>query len=160
MVRRAGPEDYELVGRLLEEILDLHRDGRPDLFKAKEDSKGKYSREEFEELVKDDKAVIFIAEDEGKPAGYLICKIIEKGGNPVLKDLRTLYLDDLCVDKNSRGKGLGRALMEAAEDYARANGFYNVTLNVWGFNAGARGFYERLGYGVQRCEMEKVVGES
>ena len=37
------------------------------------------------------------------------------------------------------------------------NNFHNITLNVWEFNASARGFYESLGYMTQRREMERVL---
>ena len=146
-----------LVTRLLTELLDLHRSGRPDLFAESSVSKGKYTPEEYAELLCDPNAVIFIAEDGGEAAGYLICKTVTKRDSPILKDIRTLYLDDLCVDPSHRKRGLGRALMTAAEEYARAAGFHNITLNVWEFNESARSFYESLGYGVQRREMEKVL---
>lgn len=156
-VRRAEPKDYLLIGRLLGEILELHRSGRPDIFEEAEGVAGKYSQEQFEKLLKDDKSVIFTAECENKAVGYLICKIIIERENPVLKNIKTLYLDDLCVDKSARHCGVGKELMKAAEEYARENGFYNITLNVWEFNENAREFYQCLGYKTQRREMELVL---
>ena len=155
-VRKARPGDFGLIGRLLNEILRQHRDGRPDLFEVGENL-GKYDREHFEALLKDPGCVVFTAECDGEPAGYLICKIISERPSTVLKAIKTLYLDDLCVDKSRRGIGVGRALMAAAESYARENNFHNITLNVWEFNASARGFYESLGYTTQRREMEKAL---
>lgn len=156
-VRRAEPRDYETVGRLLGYILGLHREGRPDLFEDSAASSGKYSEEEFDGLLKDKNSVIFCAESGGEVVGYLICKIIIERKNPVLRNIKTLYLDDLCVDEGFRKKGAGRALMEAAESYARKNGFYNLTLNVWEFNEGAKEFYGKMGYTTQRRELEKVL---
>ncbi len=69
----------------------------------------------------------------------------------------TLYVDDICVDENARGQGVGRRLFEHVEKYARDEGFYNITLNVWAFNEGARAFYESCGMQVQRYGMEKVL---
>ena len=153
-IRRGEPRDCSFAERLLNNILEQHRAGRPDIFSEAE---GKYSEDEFKSLCKDKNAVVFIAEIDGEPAGYLICKIITQRQNPVLRNIKTLYLDDLCVDSRMRGLGAGRALMEAAESFARENGFYNITLNVWEFNGGAREFYEKLGYFTQRREMEKLV---
>ena len=156
-VRRAVPEDYEVIGRLLGDILRQHKAGRPDLFEPQSDGSGKYTKEEFEKILADAKTVIFSAVGGGEVVGYLICKIIEERHNSVLKMIKTLYLDDLCVDKNYRRSGAGRLLMEAAEDYARGIGCHNITLNVWEFNENAKSFYEHMGYGTQRREMEKIL---
>ena len=156
-VRRAIPDDYEVIGRLLGEILKQHQSGRPDLFEADADISGKYTRGEFDELLADKKTVIFSAVSGGEVVGYLICKIIVERENHVLKNIKTLYLDDLCVDESHRHSGAGRLLMSAAEEYARENGFHNITLNVWEFNENAKAFYKHLGYGTQRREMEKIL---
>lgn len=154
-VRRALPEDYEVIGRLLYEISAQHHEGRPDLFA---EASTKYNREAYLELLKDEHEIIFSAcIDDGTVVGYMICQLIEQGANPVLCDIKTLYIDDLCVDKAYRSCHVGQHLMEAAEVYAKEIGCHNLTLNVWEFNEGARAFYEKLGYGTQRRYMEKVL---
>lgn len=60
-----------------------------------------------------------------------------------MKDFTTLYIDDLCVDENSRGQHVGRKLYEYVLNYAREQGCYDVTLNVWEGNDNARAFYEK-----------------
>ena len=52
----------------------------------------------------------------------------------------------LAVAPRARRTGVGRALMRAAEDYARSLRLGSVTLNTWVFNTAAHDFYERLGY--------------
>ena len=156
-IRRAVSEDYAVIGRLLEDILKQHQNCRPDLFEAQAGGLGKYTPEEFSELLADESTVIFTACLNEQVVGYLICKILTVRKNPVLKNIKTLYLDDLCVDAKYRHIGAGKALMNAAEEYARENGFYNITLNVWEFNDNAKAFYEHLGYGTQRREMEKIL---
>ena len=42
-------------------------------------------------------------------------------------------------------------------DYAKTNGFYNVTLNVWSCNPGAIKFYEAMGLVPQKIGMELVL---
>lgn len=156
-VRRAVPEDYSLIGMLLGGLLDMHRCKRPDLFEESAARTGKYTEKEYLDLLNDGRAVIFTACRGEKAVGYLVCKIVTGCENPVLKNVKTLYLDDLCVAEDERRRGAGRALMSAAESYARENGFYNLTLNVWEFNENAREFYEHLGYNTQRREMEKIL---
>jgi ribosomal protein S18 acetylase RimI-like enzyme len=56
------------------------------------------------------------------------------------------HIEVLAVDPAAQGRGVARALMEAAESWARARGFARVSLNVWVQNERARGLYEHLGY--------------
>ncbi|GAB4383955.1 GNAT family acetyltransferase [Albidovulum sp.] len=52
----------------------------------------------------------------------------------------------LCTDPDLRGAGLGRAAMQAAEDWARRHGHAKLQLLVRRSNAGVVAFYDRLGY--------------
>ena len=74
-----------------------------------------------------------------------------------MTDVKTLYIDDLCVDENERGKHIGKTLYDFVVSYAKKNGYYNVTLNVWADNKKAVGFYEKIGLKVQKIGMEKIL---
>lgn len=154
-VRCALPDDYDVIGRLLCEISSQHREGRPDLFA---EASTKYDLSAYLALLKDDREVVFSAcTEDGTVVGYMICKLIEQRENPVLRDMKTLYIDDLCVDRQYRSCHVGQQLMAAAEEYAKKLDCYNVTLNVWEFNEGARLFYEKQGYETQRRFLEKIL---
>jgi ribosomal protein S18 acetylase RimI-like enzyme len=58
----------------------------------------------------------------------------------------TLYVNVVATLPQARGRGLGRRLMQAAEDIARAGGHPRISLIVADANAGARRLYGRLGY--------------
>jgi len=75
----------------------------------------------------------------------------------VITDIRTLYVDDICVDESCRGQGIGRLLYDAVKDYAKTQGFYNITLNVWNCNPSAMKFYESLGLAPQKVCMEEIL---
>ena len=72
------------------------------------------------------------------------------------KAVKTLFIDDLCVDKEARVKNRRKAL-PIALDYAKELGCYNLTLHVWNDNAGALRFYERLGMKPRYTEMETIL---
>jgi ribosomal protein S18 acetylase RimI-like enzyme len=78
-------------------------------------------------------------------------------GDPIRTDVKTLYIDDLCVDESTRGMGVGRALFDHVVAYARQSGCHDVTLNVWELNRGARAFYERMGMHPLKTCMETVL---
>jgi ribosomal protein S18 acetylase RimI-like enzyme len=58
-----------------------------------------------------------------------------------------LNVHDLAVVPVAQGRGIGRALLVAAEAYARARGFAKLTLEVRADNARARGLYRERGFG-------------
>ena len=74
-----------------------------------------------------------------------------------MTDVRTLYIDDLCVDENARGRHVGEALYRHVLGFAREQGCYNVTLNVWACNESAIRFYEAMGLKTQKIGMETVL---
>ena len=78
-------------------------------------------------------------------------------GDNIRTDIRTLYIDDLCVDEDLRGSGVGTALYNYVINFAREQGFYNVTLNVWSCNPSAQAFYEARGLTPYRIGMEQIL---
>ena len=152
-IRRADKRDMEKIKDLLNQVLTVHHNGRPDLFKA---NCRKYTDSELEELIKDDACPIFVADEDGV-LGYAFCVIKETKNNNILTDIKTLYIDDLCVDENIRGKHVGTALYNYVIEYAQEIGCYNVTLNVWSCNESAQQFYERQGLKPQKTTLETIL---
>lgn len=75
----------------------------------------------------------------------------------LLEDVKTLYIDDICVDENARGKHVGKSLYEYVRDYARSIGCHHITLNVWEGNEAALSFYRNMGMQVQKTTMETIL---
>lgn len=154
-IMRADENDMDGINRLLLQVLMVHHNGRPDLFKA--DTR-KYTNAELREIIKDDMRPIFVAHDDaGNVMGYAFCVIKVCKDDNILMDMKTLYIDDLCVDENIRGKHVGSALYEYVLSYAKSIGCYNVTLNVWECNQAAKKFYECMGLKPQKTGMEKIL---
>jgi ribosomal protein S18 acetylase RimI-like enzyme len=66
-----------------------------------------------------------------------------------------LFIYDIEVLANARGRGVGRAALEALEAWARAEGFRSIGLHVFGSNGVARRLYQRLGYAETNVMMRK-----
>lgn len=155
-IRRAQEKDMEGINSLLRQVLTVHHNGRPDLFRA---GVKKYTDEELVSLIHDDTRPIFVGVDEkGDVLGYVFCIFQQHTGDNILTDIKTLYIDDLCVDEARRGQHIGKELYEYVLRFAGEQGCYNVTLNVWACNEGARRFYEKCGLVPQKFGMEAILG--
>ena len=154
-IRRATESDMAGLNNLLNQVLMVHHKGSPDIFKA---NCKKYTDEELLGIIADDSRPIFVAADEdGAVMGYAFCVFQQHIDNNILTDIKTLYIDDLCVDENIRGRHIGRSLYDYVVDFAKNSGCYNVTLNVWSLNEGAMKFYEKCGLKPQKIGMEIIL---
>ena len=89
--------------------------------------------------------------------GHCFCKFIRYSKDNVLTDIKTLYIDDICVDENERGKGIAKSLYIYAKEFAKSENCYNITLNVWAGNDTALKFYEAMGLTTQKTTLEQVL---
>ena len=154
-IRRATENDIKGVDRLLFQVQELHHTGRPDLFRA---GAKKYTAAELASLFQEEKTPVFVAADEeGHILGYAFCILLQQTDSHILTNIRTLYIDDLCVDEACRGQHIGKALYQYVLSYAKEKGCYNVTLNVWACNESAIKFYEKCGLVPQKIGMEKIL---
>lgn len=153
MIRKAQIQDIETICRLLEQVLKVHHAGRPDLFR---ESGKKYDEKALQEMLQCPENPIFVYEEGGAVLGYIMCQEHAISGS-ALKSVKTLYIDDLCVEEKARGKGVGKKLFQFVKDYAQENGFYNITLHVWEGNLGAKQFYESLGLKPQYTNLELII---
>ena len=154
-IKRADTRHLSGLNSLLLQVLTVHHNGRPDLFKG---NTRKYTDEQLVEMLKDDSNPIFVAVDENeKVLGYAFCRFIQHLNDNILTDIKTLHIDDLCVDENCRGQHVGKQVYDFVVDFAKKSGCYNVTLNVWSLNEGAKKFYEKCGLVPQKIGMEKIL---
>lgn len=154
-IRRAEQKDMSGINKLLNQVLMVHHNGRPDLFKS---GVKKYTDEELAVLIQDDSKPIFVAVDEADEVlGYAFCVFQQHINNNILTDIKTLYIDDLCVDEDKRGMHIGRYLYDFVVAFAKSEGCYNLTLNVWSCNESAMKFYEKCGLIPQKVGMEKIL---
>ena len=153
-VRRAEARDIPAILNLLVQVDMVHHNGRPDLFKG---PATKYSAEELRAIIADDETPVFVCADErDRVLGHGFC-VMQHAGGQLMVEHTTVYIDDICVDENARGQGVGKALYGHILAFAREKGAYNVTLNVWSCNPGAMAFYEKLGLKPYKVGMEQIL---
>ncbi len=155
LIRWAEKRDIPKIHDLLRQVCSVHHNGRPDLFKA--DAR-KYSDEQLIQMISDENKPIFVAvDDDDTVLGYAFCIFEQHVNNNILTDVKTLYIDDLCVDENQRGKHIGKYLYDYVLNFAKEKECYNLTLNVWSLNASAMKFYESCGLKPQKVHMETIL---
>ena len=153
IIRRAGARDLEAVNALLRQVLLVHHDARPDLFRPEGK---KYSDAELLGIFQDPATPVFVYERDGRVLGYAFC-ILKHISSGCLQDITSLYLDDLCVDENCRGQHIGRTLFEHVREYALSQGCHNITLHAWNGNPAALSFYTSLGLTPQYTSLDLLL---
>ena len=153
-IRLANNTDIPGMIELLKQVGEVHHKIRPDLFRS---GAQKYSETDLAELLRDESRPIFVGVEEDRMLGYCFCVLEETRDHPVLMDEKTLYIDDLCVDENCRGRHVGKALYDHVCSYARQQGCRTVTLNVWCGNDSAMAFYEKRGLKPRKIYMETTL---
>ncbi len=154
-IRRTEEKDIDGILDLLSQVLKVHADIRPDIFIH---GTTKYDRAELCKLISDNDTPVYGAFDEdGKLLGYCFCQFKEQPDAAVLKPFKYMYIDDLCVDENIKGKGIAKSLYEYVVEIAKERGCYEITLNVWEGNDRAKHFYEKMGLKPQKTYMEFIL---
>ena len=157
-IRRACERDLAGVDSLLSQVLSVHAEGRPDLFRA---GTRKYTDDELRAIFADDSRPVFVAVEEGpggeRVLGHAFCELVDYRESNNMQPILSLYVDDICVDEAARGRHVGTALYRHVVEAAREMGCHNLTLNVWECNPGARAFYDAMGLSVQKTCLEQVL---
>lgn len=154
-VRRAQEKDIPELERMLLQVLNIHAEGRPDIFIP---DTTKYSEEELRDMLKNEQTPVFVAADENDTAvGYAMCVVQKRLHSSNMTDITTLFVDDICVDETKRHMHVGSLLYEAVKEYAKSIGAYHITLNVWTCNPDAVSFYEKLGLSRMEYVMEEIL---
>ena len=153
-IRIASTADIPGMIELLKQVGQVHHEIRPDLFRS---GAQKYDEAQLTQLLLDENRPIFVGLEEGKLLGYCFCILEEVKDDPVLRDVKGLYIDDLCVDETVRGKHVGSRLYDHVCAYAKTIGCHSVTLNVWCGNDSAMAFYESRGMKPRKIYMETLL---
>jgi diamine N-acetyltransferase len=154
-VRPARMEDHEGLCEIFAEVDALHHEAVPAVFQTP--SKSARTRDYLSSVLADKNAALLVAEREGRLIGVIQARVREMPDVPIFVHRRYAAVEDIAVRKECRRSGVGRALMEKAQEWARARGLRQVELNVWEFNREAIAFYEKLGYRPASRKMWKAL---
>ena len=139
-IRTCTMKDLEAVNKLLHQTSLLHSEGVPEFFANHEML---LTEEAFAKHLAEENTVLLCAEDEnGMVCGICHMSLNTRSG---FVDLKNAHIENIVVDENCRGQGIGHALMAEAEKRAKEWGAVHLNLLCWDFNDGAYRLYESLG---------------
>ena len=121
------------------ELLKLYEELLPDDVR----NDAQISRKIYEAVVKDDNYLILVAKDNDVLMGTAMgvcCKTLALAGK------NFLVVEDVVVAQSSKGKGVGRRLLEALDRFAAEKNCAYAILCSSAFRKGAHAFYEKMGY--------------
>ena len=151
MLELARESDWEAVLRLSRQVHDLHLAWRPDLFQACEIS---LPKEEFLEAIS--RRMLYVARVDGRIAGYVHLDMVQRE-DPRNAARKEMIIQALCVDKASRGQGIGRAVLTDVRALAKAFRCQQITLGVYPQNDDAVAFYQKCGFYIRSIKMDCKV---
>lgn len=153
-IRRAEEKDIEGIIKLLYQVNQVHADGRPDLFKS---GGIKYTEDELKEIISDRTRPVFVYDEDEIILGYAFIWYEQTKESTSTYAVKSMYIDDLCVDETARGKSVGKQLFEFLKEEAKREACDRITLHVWECNPNAYGFYEHLGMKPLYTNMEYQI---
>jgi ribosomal protein S18 acetylase RimI-like enzyme len=141
-VRPAGSADADALLALYCEVHDAHLAKHPDEFDAltPEEEAGL-----LREFAASDPERLHVAENARGLVGCIRFNLLERRGRG-RETTRYVYIDTLVVAPRWQNRGIGRALLDRAHEFARARGVHEVELHVYEFNEAGMHLYEKLGY--------------
>ena len=146
LIREANADDWPEVAALLAEL------GRPDVRGSDEEEA---AREVFLSYLGRRDSVALVAEDGGRVVGFLDMEYRARLNFTTPQ----AWIPDLIVGEGSRSHGVGRALLEQAEELAREHGCWGMTLESATWRDRAHAFYLREGWSDTGKAFTKVFAD-
>lgn len=149
-IRKAISSDIPALIDLFQQVQGIHVSLFPEVFKELD---LQASSEWFDERLNEEDTVILISFDETGIHGYLLLEVVESPEHLCCYARKCVYIGQICVAEEFRGKGLGKMLVEEAKGVARDRGIDRVELNVWSENKNARDAFASLGFSTYNEKM-------
>ena len=153
IIRKAKPNDFSGVHKLIMQVHKLHVSKRNDIYKDIDPM----NFEEFKTELSNSNNIYLIAEFENEIVGICFSQIKEILNNKIIKNRKFLHIEDICVDENYQKKGIGKKLYNQILELAKEKNIDDIELMVWGFNENAIKFYENLGMSIKNLKFEQKI---
>jgi ribosomal protein S18 acetylase RimI-like enzyme len=155
VIRQATKADFDQVGRVFSEENRYHSEIVPGVIQVAEPI---MTQEWYSAVLDNPDRSLWVAQVDEAVIGVVLVKEMTSPDDPIFCQRKYAYVDEVVVAERFRGRGIGRLLMERAEQWAMERGLGEIELNVWEANQSAIGFYEGLSYETIRRRMRRIIG--
>jgi diamine N-acetyltransferase len=154
-IRPAIIGDYEQLSRVWEVGDALHHEALPHIFRAP--GEPSMDRANVQALIAGPNSAIIVADAGGEVIGVMT--ILEKlvTATAFKVPRRYVEIENMAVKQSAQRQGAGRALVDAAADWARGRGVTRLELNVYEFNEAAAALYRGAGFSTQNRRMTRQI---
>ncbi|MEM7373992.1 MAG: GNAT family N-acetyltransferase [Bacteroidota bacterium] len=155
-IRTARMEDYEAICQLVRQVDAIHVEKYPEYFRLPDGHTRE--RAHIQLWIERQDRDILLALDESGLVGVLMV-ILEKEipMSIVVENQRYAVVDNLVVEEQNRGRGIGKLLIEASHLWGKERGAMEMRLQVYAKNVQAQGFYKALGFEPLTHQLRKKV---
>ena len=159
-LRKACADDWPDVQPLMAEIDQQHAEGDPLTFRVPADASEHAAW--WRQWLADGKLFLVASVPDAEHGGEAIAGLITgqlavHDSAPILVPSTSCMINTICVSQRFQRRGIGRALMHAAEGWAVEHGARDLELVVMHFNTQAQAFYESLGYRPKSIRQRKLL---
>lgn len=142
IIRPGRREDVEEAARLWMRSAEEHTEH--DQIYATAPGAERVMRRFLADLTASSHTFLFVAESGGQTVAFISGELRE--GSPTFRQRTWASVDDVFVEPDSRNLGIGRALLQSVEAWAKERGANGISLQVAAANRRGRKFYEELGF--------------
>lgn len=143
-VRLASLRDYEELCSLFDQLDEMHRVARPDMFQPF--APPARTREQLAGWLAHSDSTVLVAQGEEGVIGLAVLLLRAAAGFAGAVPRKVIEVDNLVVRADQRGRKVGRRLLAAAVEWSRQRRATHVEVAVHDFNRDARRFYESFGF--------------
>ena len=154
-IRSAVVAEYERLSVLWKGVEYLHYQALPHMFREPDEVWP--TRSSIESLIAGPDSTIIIAETNNEIAGFVALQVHQVQQTSRMRKRRFVMIENMAVDPIRRRRGIGRALLRAAADWAAQRGIAVLQLFVWEFNDAAARFYESEGFATELRGMARRI---
>lgn len=151
--RNATIDDYPIVANLFYQIFEKHLHARTDIYH----DGNPLSKEVYEQFMADENQFVLLCTIDDAAAGMCHYKLIDVPETSIMNHRSIVYIEDFCVDKEFRRKGVGTALIQSVMNHAKELKADVVELVVWTLNKEAEEFYRSIGLQPKNTRMEYIL---
>jgi len=143
-VRQASLRDYEELCALFDQLDEIHRLARPDMFQPFPPPAR--TREQVAHWLAQAESTVLVAQSEEGVVGLAVLLTRTTSGFAGAVPRKVIELDNIVVRADQRGRKIGRRLLAAAVEWSRQRRATHVEVAVHDFNRDAKRFYESFGF--------------